>query len=66
LPQTSNFKFEAGQYVNIIKGAIKRSYSIANALCSDNKIEFYIKEYKKGVMSYYWFQEAKENDLLRI
>lgn len=66
LPPTSNFKFEAGQYVNIIKGAVKRSYSIANALCIDNKIEFFIKEYNKGVMSNYWFQEAKENDLLRV
>jgi CDP-4-dehydro-6-deoxyglucose reductase len=66
LPPTSNFKFEAGQYVNIIKGSVKRSYSIANSLCSDNKIEFYIKEYKNGEMSNYWFQEAKENDLLRV
>lgn len=66
LPPKSNFKFEAGQYINILKGAVKRSYSIANAKCSENKMEFYIKEYKHGVMSNYWFNEAKENDLLRI
>ena len=30
LPPTSNFKFLAGQYVNIIKDNIKRSYSIGN------------------------------------
>jgi len=66
LPPTSNFIFEAGQYVNIIKGAVKRSYSIANKYREGNIIEFYIKEYKNGVMSNYWFNEAKINDLLRI
>lgn len=66
LPPTSNFKFLAGQYVNIIKGNIKRSYSIANMLRDDNKIEFYIKKYETGVMSDYFFSKATENDLLRL
>lgn len=66
LPPTSNFKFLAGQYVNIIKGNIKRSYSIANTFRDDNKIEFYIKKYETGLMSDYFFSKATENDLLRL
>ena len=66
LPPNSNFNFNSGQYVSIIKGNINRSYSIAN--CSDhkNQLEFFIKNYKNGLMSEYFFKEAKINDLLRI
>jgi len=66
LPPNSNFNFNSGQYVNIIKGNITRSYSIAN--CSDhkNQLEFFIKNYENGLMSAYLFKEAKINDLLRL
>ena len=66
LPPNSNFNFNSGQYVNIIKGNLTRSYSIAN--CSDhkNQLEFYIKKYTNGLMSTYFFKEAKINDLLRL
>lgn len=66
LPPNNNFKFIAGQYINIIKNNVKRSYSIANNPRFDNKIEFYIKKYKGGVMSDYLFYKALENDLLRL
>lgn len=66
LPPNANFKYNAGQYVNLIKGPIKRSYSIANAEKSSSTLEFFIKKYKEGVMSRYWFEEAKQNDLLRM
>jgi CDP-4-dehydro-6-deoxyglucose reductase len=66
IPPNSNFNFNSGQYVNIIKGNITRSYSIAN--CSDhkNQLEFFIKNYENGLMSEYFFKEAKINDLLRL
>ena len=66
LPPNSNFNFNSGQYVNIIKGNLTRSYSIAN--CSDhkNQLEFFIKKYTNGLMSEYFFKEAKINDLLRL
>ena len=66
IPPNSNFNFNSGQYVNIIKGNLTRSYSIAN--CSDhkNQLEFYIKKYTNGLMSEYFFKEAKINDLLRL
>lgn len=66
LPPTSNFVFLPGQYVNLIKGSIKRSYSIANNHCQKSNLEFFIKKYDGGVMSHYWFNEAKKNDLLRL
>ncbi len=66
LPPSSNFTFIAGQYINVIKGNIKRSYSIANNLREDSKLELLIKKYPKGEMSRYWFGEAKQNDLIRI
>ena len=66
LPTNSNFNFNSGQYVNIIKGNLTRSYSIAN--CSDhkNQLEFFIKNHENGLMSEYFFNEAKINDLLRL
>lgn len=66
LPPNSNFKYNSGQYVNLIKGDLKRSYSIANAYQDNNNLEFYIKKYEIGLMSQYWFNEAQKEDLLRI
>ncbi|SIS84571.1 FAD-binding oxidoreductase [Belliella pelovolcani] len=65
LPPTQNFEFIEGQYVDIIKGSIKRSYSIASSSSSDN-LEFLIKNYEGGFMSQYWFNDLAINDLLRI
>lgn len=63
-PQTS-FNYLPGQYINIIKGDSKRSYSIANN-DSTNGIVLFIKNYQGGLFSNYLFNEAKVNDLLRI
>jgi CDP-4-dehydro-6-deoxyglucose reductase len=66
LPPNSNFAYNSGQYVNITKGQIKRSYSIANSNKENGLITFFIKNYENGFMSNYWFKEAKINDLLRV
>lgn len=66
LPPNSNFNFNSGQYVNIIKGNLVRSYSIANSSDHKNHLEFFIKKYQNGLMSKYFFDEARINDLLRI
>lgn len=66
LPPNANFKFVSGQYINIIKGNLSRSYSVANCAKVINQLEFYIKKYKDGKMSHYLFNEAKVNDLLRV
>lgn len=64
LPPAVKFQFNAGQYVNLIKNGITRSYSVANF--SKSKLEFFIKNYNGGAMSNYWFNEAKTNDLIRV
>jgi CDP-4-dehydro-6-deoxyglucose reductase, E3 len=66
IPPNSNFRFNSGQYINIIKGDIIRSYSIANCSNHKNQLEFFIKRYQNGLMSKYLFEDAKINDLLRI
>lgn len=66
LPPNSNFGYNSGQYVNITKGTIKRSYSVANGYKVSGVLTFLIKKYENGLMSNYWFDEAKVNDLLRI
>ena len=66
LPPNSNFNFNSGQYVNIIRGSLTRSYSIANSSDHKNQLEFFIKKYTNGLMSEYFFKEAKINDLLRL
>ena len=66
IPPNSNFNFNSGQYVNIIKGNLTRSYSIASSSNHKNQLEFFIKKYTTGLMSEYFFKEAKINDLLRL
>ncbi len=65
-PPTQKLHFLAGQYVNVIKGNIKRSYSIGSTSNENNSIELFIKKYPGGLLSNYWFNQVKVNDLLRI
>lgn len=64
LPPNQKIKYNAGQYVNLIKKGIKRSYSLANF--NNSRLEFFIKNFQDGEMSNYWFNEAKPNDLIHI
>lgn len=66
LPPNAQFQYLPGQYVDVIKGSVRRSYSIANAPRGDGKITMQIRRVANGEMSRYWFEEAKENDLLRL
>ena len=67
LPPTADFSFIPGQYVELIGPAgIRRSYSIANSSFEDKQIELHIRAVDGGVMSDYWFNQAKVNDLLRL
>lgn len=66
LPPNSNFRYIPGQYIDLILEGTRRSYSIANAPRKDGKLELHIKKFEDGFMSKYLFNEAKENDLLRL
>lgn len=67
LPPNSKFTYLPGQYLDVIgAGGVRRSYSIANAHRTDEKLELHIREVEQGVMSQYWFSNAKVNDLLRL
>lgn len=66
LPPNSNLKFLEGQYIDVIgPEGRRRSYSIASST-KDKHITLWIKKVADGLLSKYWFYEAKENDLLRI
>lgn len=65
LPPTANFNFLEGQYLDVVQNTIRRSYSIAS-MSSQKEISLLIKRFENGKMSDYWFNQARENDLLRI
>ncbi|HCT05727.1 MAG TPA: NAD(P)H-flavin reductase [Pseudomonas sp.] len=66
-PPKSALFFLAGQYIDVIgKEGVRRSYSIANAVREDAKLELHIRQVPNGVMSQYWFGDAQPNDLLRL
>jgi CDP-4-dehydro-6-deoxyglucose reductase, E3 len=66
-PPNTAFSFLAGQYVDVTgPSGIRRSYSVANAPASDNRLQLHIRAVESGAMSQYWFDQAKVNDLLRI
>jgi CDP-4-dehydro-6-deoxyglucose reductase len=67
LPPTNQFNYLPGQYIDVIaRSGIRRSYSIANLLQVDGKLELHVRAVNNGQMSHYWFNEAKTNDLLRL
>jgi len=67
LPPTAIFHFLPGQYIDVIgPNGIRRSYSLANANFADRLLELHIRAVEGGVLSQYWFSQAKPNDLLRL
>ncbi|VVD83152.1 CDP-6-deoxy-L-threo-D-glycero-4-hexulose-3-dehydrase reductase [Pandoraea communis] len=67
VPPSARFDFLAGQYVDVIgPGGERRSYSLANATAEDHVLELQVRFVEGGVMSQYWFHQAKANDLLRL
>lgn len=67
LPPNAEFRSIPGQYIDIIGPVgVRRSYSMANANTADKTLELHIRAVDGGVMSDYWFKQAKANDLLRL
>lgn len=67
LPPNAVCDYEPGQYVDVIgPGGVRRSYSIANAPTAARTLELHVRQVDGGVMSAWWFEQAKVNDLLRL
>ena len=67
LPPTADFRFNAGQYLDVIgPNGVRRSYSIASGTVHEQKLELHIRRVPDGELSDYWFTKAKANDLLRL
>lgn len=67
LPPTANFQFLPGQYIDVIGPAgVRRSYSIASDSAHADRLELQIRRVDQGVLSTYWFEQAKVNDLVRF
>lgn len=67
LPPRNPFRFLAGQYVDVSSPAgVRRSYSVASDAAAPERVELQIRRVDGGVLSRYWFEEAKPNDLLRF
>lgn len=67
LPPTADFRSIPGQYIDVIGPAgVRRSYSLANSNTAEKALELHIRAVHGGVMSDYWFKQAKVNDLLRF
>lgn len=66
LPPNCQPIFLSGQYIDVLARGVRRSYSIANAPRPDGSIELHVRRFEDGLMSRYWFEEAKVGDLLRF
>ncbi|QSX32692.1 2Fe-2S iron-sulfur cluster binding domain-containing protein [Shewanella avicenniae] len=66
LPPTANFRYLAGQYINLHYNGLVRSYSVANADSAEG-IELHIRKVPAGAMSEQLFNvEVAPNTLMRI
>ena len=66
IPPNQKFVFNPGQYINLLRNGIKRSYSIADYDFETNQITLFIRNYENGILSNYLFNNAKIDDLIRI
>ena len=69
LPANANFKFVAGQYVDLLlKDGKRRSYSIANPPADEGvgALEFHIRQTPGGLFTEQVFSTLKVRDLLRF
>jgi CDP-4-dehydro-6-deoxyglucose reductase len=67
LPPRAPLRFLAGQSVDVIgPSGARRSYSIASPATAGHQIELQIRRVDGGVLSAWWFEHAKVDDLLRF
>ena len=65
-PPSLKMQFLPGQYVDLISGDVRRSYSIANAEREEGTIDLIVKKVHAGKMSAVLFGDTNENDIFRL
>ena len=66
-PPSTPLTWLAGQYIDVIgPEGVRRSYSLANSSLVSNELELHVRQVSGGVLSHYWFDQARPNDLLRL
>jgi CDP-4-dehydro-6-deoxyglucose reductase, E3 len=66
LPANERLQFLAGQYVDLlIRGGVRRSFSMANAPHDDAFLQFHLMDYG-GPFSQHVFSAMKEKDIIRF
>lgn len=65
-PPSNKLSFLPGQYVDVIHGATRRSYSIANAEREGGEFDIIVKKVRLGVMSSLLFEFSSLDDLFRV
>jgi CDP-4-dehydro-6-deoxyglucose reductase len=67
LPAAERLQFLAGQYVDILmKGGVRRSYSMANAPHDDTHLQLHVRRTPGGTFSRWVFEEMKERAIIRF
>lgn len=67
LPQTEEFTFAAGQYIDImLPGSRRRSFSLANPPHDARLLELHIRRVRGGEFTQQLFESMREKTLLRI
>ena len=67
LPASERLQFLAGQYIDILmKGGLRRSYSMANAPHDDQHLQLHVRRTPGGAFSKYVFEEMKERAIVRF
>ena len=67
LPQNQQFKYLAGQYIDILlTGGKRRSYSLAHAPGASEELELQVGYVEGGLFTSHVFDDMKERELLRF
>jgi CDP-4-dehydro-6-deoxyglucose reductase len=66
LPANQDFKYEPGQYIDIMYEGKARSYSIANGKVKDGCIELHIRYHSEGFFSEIVWHKLAVNQIIRI
>lgn len=64
-PPSTKFRYIPGQYIDLIKGSVKRSYSLAGVPSTGKDFELIIRRQAGGEMSEILFNQATVDDLFR-